>query len=206
MKAYGFRHGIAAALLGVFLLAGCEDAFKSQEPENLENFSPEEIFKKAEIELNKKRYDQGALYFSEIERLYPYSEWAKRGLIMQAFVYHQGKKYDESRAASTRFVDFYPADDDVAYVKYLFGLSYYDQIDDVGRDQGVTRKALQAFRELFEQYPKSEYSKSAKLKLLSMVLKVRVIITDMGLTFSLRILVFQLMMKSYMVLADSQKV
>ena len=50
MKAYGFRHGVAAALLGVFLLAGCEDAFKSQEPENLENFSPEEIFKKAELE------------------------------------------------------------------------------------------------------------------------------------------------------------
>jgi len=112
MKAYGFRHGIAAALLGVFLLAGCEDAFKSQEPENLENFSPEEIFKKAEIELNKKRYDQGAQYFSEIERLYPYSEWAKRGLIMQAFVYHQGKKYDESRAAAQRYVDFFPADED----------------------------------------------------------------------------------------------
>jgi hypothetical protein len=30
MKAYGFRHGIAVALLGVFLLAGCEDAFKAK--------------------------------------------------------------------------------------------------------------------------------------------------------------------------------
>ena len=146
MKAYGFRHGIAAALLGVFLLAGCEDAFKSQEPENLENFSPEEIFKKAEIELNKKRYDQGAQYFSEIERLYPYSEWAKRGLIMQAFVYHQGKKYDESRAAAQRYVDFFPADEDAAYAQYLLALSYYDQISDIGRDQGLTLQALETIK------------------------------------------------------------
>ena len=151
MKAYGFRHGIAAALLGVFLLAGCEDAFKSQEPENLENFSPEEIFKKAEIELNKKRYDQGAQYFSEIERLYPYSEWAKRGLIMQAFVYHQGKKYDESRAAAQRYVDFFPADEDAAYAQYLLALSFYDQISDIGRDQGLTLQALEAFRVVIEQ-------------------------------------------------------
>ena len=164
MKAYGFRHGIAAALLGVFLLAGCEDAFKSQEPENLENFSPEEIFKKAEIELNKKRYDQGAQYFSEIERLYPYSEWAKRGLIMQAFVYHQGKKYDESRAAAQRYVDFFPADEDAAYAQYLLALSYYDQISDIGRDQGLTLQALEAFRVVIEQYPESDYAEPSKLK------------------------------------------
>ena len=83
---------------------------------------------------------------------------------MQAFAFHKDKKYDESRAAASRFVDFYPADDDVAYAHYLFGLSYYDQINDVGRDQGVTRKALQAFRMLFEQYPDSEYAEPAKLK------------------------------------------
>lgn len=164
MKAYGFRHGVAAALLSAFLLAGCEDAFKSQEPENLENFSPEEIFKKAEIELNKKRYDQGAQYFSEIERLYPYSEWAKRGLIMQAFVYHQGKKYDESRAAAQRYVDFFPADEDAAYAQYLLALSYYDQISDIGRDQGLTLQALEAFRVVIEQYPESEYAQPSKLK------------------------------------------
>jgi outer membrane protein assembly factor BamD len=164
MKAYGFRHGVAAALLGVFLLAGCEDAFKSQEPENLEKFSPEEIFTKAEIELNKKRYDQGAQYFSEIERLYPYSEWAKRGLIMQAFVYHQGKKYDESRAAAQRYVDFFPADVDAAYAQYLLALSYYDQISDIGRDQELTLQALEAFRVVIEQYPESEYAEASKLK------------------------------------------
>tara|TARA_B100001093_G_scaffold483965_1_gene516977 strand:- start:303 stop:1148 length:846 start_codon:yes stop_codon:yes gene_type:complete len=149
---------------GISGMSGCSPIDFGHDKADIESLSPAQIFQKGEVELERNNNEKGALFFGEIERLYPYSEWAKRGLIMQAFAFHRDKKYDESRAASTRFVDFYPADDDVAYAKYLFGLSYYDQIDDVGRDQGVTRKALQAFRELFEQYPKSEYSKSAKLK------------------------------------------
>ena len=161
----GFATGSPQALLGVFLLAGCEDAFKSQEPENLENFSPEEIFKKAEIELNKKRYDQGAQYFSEIERLYPYSEWAKRGLIMQAFVYHQARNMMKAAPAAQRYVDFFPADEDAAYAQYLLALSYYDQIPDIGRDQGLTLQALEAFRVVIEQYPESEYADTLKIEI-----------------------------------------
>ncbi len=40
-------------------------------------------------------------------------------------------------------------------------LSYYDQIDEVGRDQGLTFQALQALRGVIERYPESEYADSA---------------------------------------------
>jgi outer membrane protein assembly factor BamD len=43
-------------------------------------------------------------------------------------------------------------------------LSYYDQIDEVGRDQGLTFQALQALRDVIERYPESEYADSAILK------------------------------------------
>ena len=43
-------------------------------------------------------------------------------------------------------------------------MSYYDQIDDVGRDQGLTFQALQALRVVIETYPDSEYATSAILK------------------------------------------
>ena len=65
--------------------------------------------------MNRKRPSEGAFYFAEIERLYPYSEWAKRALIMQAFAYHQDADYPNSRSAAQRFIDFYPDDDDAAY-------------------------------------------------------------------------------------------
>ncbi|TNF63973.1 MAG: outer membrane protein assembly factor BamD [Rhodobacteraceae bacterium] len=132
--------------------------------ESLEAFTPEQIFERAEFELERGRTDDAAYYFSEVERLYPYSTWARRALIMQAFSYHQGRDYPNSRATAQRYIDFYPASDDAAYAQYLLALSYYDQIDEVGRDQGLTFQALQALRAVIERYPDSEYADSAILK------------------------------------------
>lgn len=150
-------------VVGIVTISACSRL--SDEPTvPLENYSAKEIFDRGEFEVGRDRPSKGAFYFSEIERLYPYSEWAKRGLIMQAFSYHQAREYDNSRASAQRYLDFYPADDDAAYAQYLLALSYYDQIDDVGRDQGLTFQALQSLRTLIERYPDSEYTKDAVLK------------------------------------------
>jgi len=130
----------------------------------LENFTAKEIFDRAEFELDSGNLEEASRYFSEVERLYPYSEWAKRALIMQAFALHRDRNYEDARAAAQRFIDFYPADDDAAYAQYLMALTYYDQIGEVGRDQGVTFQALQALRGVIERYPDSEYARAAILK------------------------------------------
>jgi len=131
----------------------------------LEDFTAEEIYRRAEFELeNSRKAEEAARLFGEVERLYPYSEYAKRALIMQAFSYHKDRDYENSRATAQRYIDFYPADEDAAYAQYLLALSYYDQIDEIGRDQGVTFQALQALRVVIERYPDSEYARSAILK------------------------------------------
>ncbi|HHL21942.1 MAG TPA: outer membrane protein assembly factor BamD [Aliiroseovarius sp.] len=134
------------------------------EEKPIEEFSAEQIFKRGEYELAQGNPKEAARFFGEVERLYPYSQWAKRALIMQAFSYHKEKKYEDARGAAQRFLDFYPADEDAAYAQYLLALSYYDQIDEVGRDQGLTFQALQALRVVIERYPNSEYARSAILK------------------------------------------
>jgi len=152
-----------AAALVVFALSGCGGVFASRE-QPLDSFSAEDIFKRAEFELEARKPEEAARYFGEVERLYPYSDWAKRALIMQAFAYHRDKDYEAARSSAQRFLDVYPADEDAAYAQYLMALSYYDQIDDVGRDQGLTFQALQAMREVIEKYPDSEYARSSILK------------------------------------------
>ena len=151
------------SVLVAFALAGCGGGFADRD-RPLDTFTAEEIYQRAELELENENPEQAALFFGEVERLYPYSEWAKRGLIMQAFAYHRDRDYESARASAQRFIDFYPADEDAAYAKYLLALSYYDQIDDVGRDQGLTFQALQALRTVIERYPDSEYAQSAILK------------------------------------------
>jgi outer membrane protein assembly factor BamD len=152
----------AGTVVLVAALAACSSG--NEEPD-LEGFTAEEIYKRGEYELEiSSRAGEAVRYFSEVERLYPYSQWAKRALIMQAFAYHRDRDYEEARAAAQRFLDTYPGDEDAAYAQYLLALSFYDQIDEVGRDQGLTFQALRALREVIERYPDSEYARSSILK------------------------------------------
>lgn len=153
---------IATALAAAAVLSGC-GAFSDRE-RPLETYSARELYQRAEFELEGGDPEEAARFFGEVERLYPYSEWAKRALIMQAFAYHRDRDYESSRATAQRYLSTYPADEDSAYAQYLVALSYYDQIDDVGRDQGLTFQALQSLREVIEKYPQSDYARSAILK------------------------------------------
>ena len=152
------------AMVCLLTVTACSDSSTFNLSSDVEDLTAEQIFQKGENELSRKRYKEGAVFFSEIERLYPYSEWAKRALIMQAYALHLEPVYEESRAAAQRFMDFYPADEDAAYAAYLLALTYYDQIADIGKDQGATIEALQALRVVIEQYPESEYADPSKLK------------------------------------------
>ena len=142
------RAGKALCLILVLAtLAAC--APKPDASLALENLSAEQIYKRGEVILEGKGKPQAALvYFQEVERLYPYSEWAKRALIMQAYSLHQAKEYEEARAAAQRFLDFYPGDEDAAYASYLLALSYYDPVSykhlDVYKRQPQSRRTAPA--------------------------------------------------------------
>ena len=157
------RGRMFVAALTLAVLSACGVVEGTNTPP-LEQYSAAEIFERGEFELERNRPDDAAFFFGEIERLYPYSELAKRALIMQAFAYHRDRDYANSRASAQRYIDFYPTDEDAAYAQYLLALSYYDQIDEVGRDQGLTFQALQSLRTVIERYPESEYARSSILK------------------------------------------
>jgi outer membrane protein assembly factor BamD len=143
-------------------LSGCASERAKEIP--LEELPPQTIFERAEATLERGKADDAAALFADVERLYPYSEWAQRSLIMSAFANHQDKNFEQSRADAQRYLDFYPADQDAPYAQYLIALSFYDQIDNVSRDQGITFQALQALRTVIERYPDSEYATSSLLK------------------------------------------
>ena len=154
---------IAVILVILGPLVGCSNTAEVGSDE-IENYSAKQIFDRAEFEMARSKPMDAIAFFSDVERLYPYSEWAKRSVIMQAFANHKAKQYEEARDAAERYIEYYPSDEDSAYAQYIIALSYYDQIEDVGRDQQVTAKALEAFKTLMVNYPNSEYVKAAELK------------------------------------------
>ena len=120
--------------------------------------------------LAKKRLDQGnyvlaANLFDEVERQHPYSVWARRAQLMSSFSYYMAQSYPEAVSSSRRFLTIHPGNKDAAYANYLIAMSYYQQIEDVNRDQKITQQAADTFGELMRRYPGSRYAADARLKL-----------------------------------------
>src|ERR1051325_10483541 len=114
---------------------------------------------------NAHDYKRAAKRFEEVDRQHPYSEWARKALLMSAYAHYEGTNYDDTIIAAKRYVTLHPGSPDAAYAQYLIASSYYDQIPDITRDQQRTEKALQALDEVVRKYPNTEYAASAKRKM-----------------------------------------
>ena len=116
--------------------------------------------------LNAKKDPKEAVKkFEEVDRQHPYSEWARKSLIMSSYAYYEAGNYDDSVTAAKRYISLHPGSPDAAYAQYLIGSSYFDEIPDITRDQARTEKALAALDEVIRKYPTSEYAVSAKQKI-----------------------------------------
>ncbi len=112
----------------------------------------------------KSDYKAAAKKFEEVDRQHPYSEWARKALIMSAYAYYSGGEYEDSVSAAKRYVTLHPGSPDAAYAQFLIGSSYFDEIPDITRDQARTEKALNALDEVIRKFPSTEYAQSAKRK------------------------------------------
>ncbi|MCX7310920.1 MAG: outer membrane protein assembly factor BamD [Alphaproteobacteria bacterium] len=127
---------------------------------------PEKLYNEGIFLLDKRReFRAASKKFEEVERQHPYSDWARKALIMVAYARYEAKDYDESILAARRFVTLHPGSSDAPYAQFLIGSSYYEQIPDVSRDQGRTEKAIAALDEVSRKYPDSEYAQNAKRKI-----------------------------------------
>jgi outer membrane protein assembly factor BamD len=123
------------------------------------------LYNNAADALAEGEYKQAAIGFDDVERQHPYSPWATKAQLMAAYAYYQDNEYDQAVIAAERFIQLHPGHKDTPYAFYLAAISYYEQIIDVGRDQRITELALRALNEVVRRYPKSEYARSARLKM-----------------------------------------
>jgi outer membrane protein assembly factor BamD len=114
---------------------------------------------------NKKNPKDAAKKFEEVDRQHPYSEWARKALIMSAYAYYESGNYDDCINSARRYVTLHPGSPDAAYAQFLIGSSYFDQIPEISRDQERAEKAVQTLDEVVRKYPNSEYAVAAKRKI-----------------------------------------
>jgi outer membrane protein assembly factor BamD len=113
----------------------------------------------------KKDFKGAAKKFEEVDRQHPYSDWARKSLIMTAYAYYEAGSFDDCINAARRYISLHPGSSDAAYAQYLIGSSHFDQIPEISRDQERAEKASQALEEVARKYPNSEYAAAAKKKI-----------------------------------------
>ena len=125
----------------------------------------DDLYNQALARLQSKDYDGAAKKFAELEKQYPYSQWQRKGILMTTFSQYQNASYDDAIASAKRYIGLFPASPDVPYAYYLEGMSYYNQIPDINRDQDLAAKAVEIFTLITVKFPKSEYVEDARYKL-----------------------------------------
>ncbi|MBV9260659.1 MAG: outer membrane protein assembly factor BamD, partial [Pseudolabrys sp.] len=156
----GWRSRFVARVVACTLVAGALPACSMFNKDDVLPDEPaDKLYNEGLYLLNEKHdFKAAAKKFEEVDRQHPYSEWARKSLIMSSYAYYQGRSYEDSVSAAKRYVTLHPGSPDAAYAQYLIGSSYFDEIPDITRDQGRTEKAMAALEEVSRKYPTSEYA------------------------------------------------
>jgi outer membrane protein assembly factor BamD len=157
-----------ALLALVFGLGGCS-MFSSKPHDTLAsgaNLPPADVlYAQGIADVQKQDFEHAVTKFDQVEENYPYSTWATHAQLLAGYSQYKQQNYDDALSALNRFIALHPENPDVAYAYYLKALCYYEQIDDVQRDQTTTYEAIQTLTDVTTRFPESSYARDARIKL-----------------------------------------
>ena len=157
---------IVAAIAGSALITACQN-----DPDiditklTAETDPPEVLYNQGLANLNAGKTTEAARKFEALDRQHPFSEYARKALVMNAFVSYRNGQYQEAINATGRYLNLYPQSEDAAYAQYIQGLAYTKQIPAVTQDQKPAMRAIEAMQAVVDRYPDSEYVDDAKSKI-----------------------------------------
>ena len=152
----GLLAGMASVLLLITACAG---------DKRIDEMSPEDLYLNGYRAFQKTDYEKAAEYFDEVEKQHPYSVWSERAQIMAAYAYYVQNEYDDALMTLDRFIQLHPGNRNTPYAYYLKGLCYFEQMSDATREQSMTEKAQETFRELIARFPNTTYATDARSKM-----------------------------------------
>ncbi len=172
---------IQITVIFLLFLTSCSSN-KKNEIEYVER-SLNSIYNTALESLIKKDYTQATLEFEEVERQHPYSQWAKKSIIMSSYASYKSRDYIKTEANLYRYLNLYPASGLAPYAQYLLGVSYFDQIIEVTRDQTAVSKAIEVFKLILDRYPTTNYAKDAYYKVIFLENKLAAKELEVAMTY-----------------------
>lgn len=130
-----------------------------------ESESPDTLYNQGLANLNSGKVSEASRKFDAVDRQHPFSEQARKALVMSAFTNYRQGRNEEAITAGKRYLSLYPGSEDAAYAQYIIGLGYWKQIPSVTQDQRASQQTMEAMQAVIDNYPDSEYVEDAQIKM-----------------------------------------
>jgi outer membrane protein assembly factor BamD len=152
---------VGTMLVAGLLLGGCGSIFGGDKPELVNNDPPNVIYGQAEKMVDEGDFEEAARQYEQVDINHPYSQEARRSIVMAAYAYYKAGKYDEAIATGDRYLTLHPGTQEADLAQNIIAMSYYEQVLDPKRDQTFARRSLAAYDKLLQRYPDSRYAAEA---------------------------------------------
>lgn len=166
-------YALWALLLAASMLAACSS---TKEPTLPSASAPvDKLYAEAKAELNSGAYEAAIKLLERIEGRAAGTTLAQQAQLDIAYAYWRSGDRVQAQATVERFIKLNPSSPALPYAMYLRGVVNFN--DDIGimgsmagqdlaeRDQRASRDAHQAFKQLVDQFPESEYAADARVRM-----------------------------------------
>jgi len=128
---------------------------------------PEVIYSRAQKAMKSSNYGEAIKQLEALQSRYPFSEPARQSQLDLIYAYYKSHQTDPAIDAADTFIRENPTNPRVDYAYYMKGLVYFERqsnwmerkfnVDLSQRPPVNARKSFEAFQQLIEKYPHSEY-------------------------------------------------
>ena len=148
--------GILGAL--VFIVAGCASV-------DYRTMSAAEIFAVGQAHFDSEKWNRAQEAFERLKDLHPFSTRVTAAELRIAQCMYHRREYPEAIVALEEFLVRHPTHEELPGAVYYLGLSHYERMLSIDRDQAATRLANQQFQRLVTRYADSRWAELARTKL-----------------------------------------
>tara|TARA_B100001093_G_C26815557_1_gene1009548 strand:+ start:786 stop:1652 length:867 start_codon:yes stop_codon:yes gene_type:complete len=120
-------------------------------------FQDNELFENANKYISTGELELALSELDKIDILFPSSYYAKKGMLLSAYIHFLNEDYEKTRAIAESYKRFYPGSKDIVYANYLDAMTYYTLIKKPNYSQKNAYEALNKFNFILNAFPNSIY-------------------------------------------------
>ena len=116
-----------------------------------------ELFNFANNYIISNQLELALIELDKIEVIYPSSPYAKKSMLVTAYIHFLNKDYEKTRAIAEMYKNYYPGSKDIVYANYLEAMTFYVLMKKSEYSQENTDMALNKFNFILNAFPNSKY-------------------------------------------------